>query len=524
MNISVLQHGLIRWVKSNGENILKMLMARSPKLERHRRYPSTGSNTNNNSITQNKGSQGRPRSGSAGSRVRKHPPENHLFSTPIMPQQHMFRPPDHYGNPGGAPLIQMTMPLTGTIPDFLKHPHSSAGDMNPQIPQTTGGDHTHMFHPPVVHMQSGPSDPSTPSQSSQHSPIKNVGNDEKQVSNSYVPFDGNTDNHDISSIQEQYGGVGLLPMQLTPESSLYDPNLFQVQPFQQPAMLHNQSGQVGLDMINTAHGQSDHLRYHHNRRSDVCRNYLNGHCLYGEKCWFVHSDQKPHREPLLGPGGILNTTLAMMPQPGMFPGMGMDQQYMSQYPSNKPPMGGAQINPANTNPAWQLHGIGNQPNVVPFVQRGFVGGSQHQVFLRPFMYQNRFVAPQNDPMVMATIPDPVLRFRLLSEGIVRDSTDSLVADISSLCVRADHFFVTFQKYLRDYQVLFGSDKPHDNHLLITEQLFDNVVTCLHISKINSSLLVIGTANEGVYTFDTKRNGPAIATNPIITVHESQVFY
>ncbi len=505
MNSSVLQHGLIRWVKSNGENILKMLMARSPKLERHRRYPSSGSNNNNNMMS--KGSQGRPRLGSSGSRIRKYPQDNHLFTPPMLSPHQVFRPPDHYGNPGGMPLIQMSMP--GNIPDFLKHSHSLAADINSQMPQTNAGDHTHIFHPPpppVVHMQPGMSDPSTPSQSSQHSPVKNVVNDEKQVGNNYLPFDGNVDNHD------QYSGSGLLPMH-DPPSSVYDPNLFQIQQqqFQQAAMFHNHGGQINMDMINTDRYQ------HHHRRSDVCRNYLNGHCLYGEKCWFVHSDQKPHREPLLGPGGILNTSLTMGAQPGVFPGMGVDQ-YGSQYPSTKSPIGGT--HPSNINPTWQLHG--NRPGLVPFVQRGFMGGTQPQVLLRPFMYQNRFVTPQNDQAMMAAIPDPVLRFRLLSEGMVRDATDSLVADISSLCVRADHFFVTFQKYLRDYQVLFGSDKPHDNHLFMTEQLFNNNITCLHISKINSSLLVIGTANDSVYTFDTKRIGPVTSVNPVITVHESQV--
>lgn len=500
-----------------------MLMARSPKLERHRRYPSTG----NNAMVQGaaKGLHGgRPRSGSAGSRTRKPHHENHLFGTPIMPGQQMFRPPDHYGNLGGPhPMMTMSIPMSGSLPpEFLKH---STGD---QVPQVAGGDHTHIYPvhvPPPV-----PSNSTTPSQSSQHSPVKTAGGeDSKQGGSGFVPFDGNVEPIDVSSLpQPPYAGgeAGLLPVQLSADSPIYDPSSYQLQ---QALLLQNQQNprpQVsGGNEMNTTSSSSSSSSQHEQsryRRNDVCRNYLNGHCLYGEKCWFLHSDQKPHREPLLGPGGIMNTTLNMAaagPQPGIYPGMGVDQYMAAQYVSPKSPLG-AQVNPTGTNPPpWQVPGgITTRPTMFPFLQRGFVGGAQPQVLLRPFVYQNRFVTPQNDQL-LAAIPDPVLRFRLLSEGIVKDSTDSLVSDISSLCVRADHFFVTFRKSLCDYRVQFGSDKPHDNHHLTNEQVFGSDISCTHVSKVTPSLLVVGTDEGRVYTFDAKRNGPA---NPVTLVHEPQV--
>ena len=508
-SITDLQHGLVRWVKSNGENILKMLMARSPKLERHRRYPSSGGSTPGGGA---KGSQGRPRSGSGGSRNRRqHPQESHLFSTPtpIIPGQQVFRPSDHYGNLGGPPLMQV---MPGTLPpEFLKHIQQGTGDpAGSQIPHM-GVDHAHSYQTPpggIVHMQMGGA-VDTPIQSSQHSPIKNIGNDDKQgVGGAFGMYDGNTDN-DTPLHQVPYNSSGLLVT--PPESSLYDSNYHQQL---HHALIQNHAYQVGME--NHAH-QHDQSRYYanHHRRSDVCRNYLQGHCMYGEKCWFVHPDQKPNREPLLGPGGIFNAPV--VPQHGVFP-VGMEQ-YLAQQFSPKSPSGVRGNTPGATPTPWRVPGVVNRHSF-PFMQRGaFVGGAQQQVLLRPLMYPpNHFGSPHNDQMVLP-IPDPVLRFRLLSDSTVKDSNEDPLTDVTSLCVRADHFFLTHKQSLQDYRILFGSDRAHDNHHLTGEQLFSNRVTCTHVSKISSSLLLVGTEGEGVYTFDTKRNGPV---NPLMTVHEPQV--
>lgn len=543
MNSSDLQHGLVRWVKANGENILKTLMARSPKLERHRRYPPTGNGSINQ---QNKGSfsGGRPRSGSTGLRPRKPHQENHLFPSPIIPGQQLFRPPDHYGNQAAPPLMQIGMPLSaiGNVPDYIKHGHAP-GDIGSQMVQPSL-DHTHLYYSPpgaaagtgIMHMQPSLSESSTPSQ--QQSPIKRVGTETDKVGG-YSPFDGGNTDTDLTppTAQQSSYNSDIYPHHSTTE---YDPSVFPIStPLTHPSSQQPiiQNSQVNVEMSNNTVSPPihptppppDQPRYNQTRRNDMCRNYLNGHCLYGEKCWFVHSDQKPHREPLLGPGGILNTALGVMHQPpGMFPGnmAGMDHQYMSQY-NPKSPINGGQMNPAGAggaNPTpWQLPGVVNRPPMFPFIHRGYMGpGGQPQMLLRPMMYQNRFSIPGQD---VPHISDPVLRFRLLSEGMIRkdpssmDDDDGFVSDITALCVRADHFFLTFSNCLKDYRVMFGSDRPTDNHQLTSEQTLNNNITCLHHSKVTPTLLVIGTADDGVYMFDTKRSGPV---HPLTPIHEPQV--
>ena len=539
MNSSDLQHGLIRWVKSNGENILKTLMARSPKLAHHRRYSSTGCS----SIATNKGggAQGtRPRSGSTGSRTRKLPQDNHMFSLPMLPGQQAYHPTEaHFPTtPGGTPLIQVPPPMGGAFPDIHKHPHST-GDPSSQV-QTTVGDSAHFYHPSVagsvlnnggnpVYVPQGQSEVTTPPQAPQHSPLKSVVNEENKVG-TFSPYEGsNLDGGDVQSFQHHpYAGGMLTTMfgaqvMASDNPHMFDPTIFQNQQIQQPPLSAPQGGSQGMEM-NPQPVHAEQPRYVHHRRNEICRNYLaQGHCPYGEKCWFVHPDQKPHREPLLGPGGILTSPMSVAPQPGMFPpsgpGMGVDQ-YFPQYSSPKSPLGGGGGSGPQgaVSPTWQLPAaMTNRPSIFPFVRGGFMGGAQPQVLLRPFLYQNRFISPANDQIV--AIPDPILFFRLLSEGMIRDSTDSLVADITSLSVRADHFYVSFEKVLRDYRVLFGAtDKLYDSHFLSMEQVLNCGITCLHVSKINTSLLVIGTTGEGIFTLDLKRNGN---TGPLTTLHEPE---
>jgi len=117
----------------------------------------------------------------------------------------------------------------------------------------------------------------------------------------------------------------------------------------------------------------------------------------------------------------------------------------------------------------------------------------------------------------ATIPvpaDPVLKFSLLSEVIIRqDGHEGLpVADISQLAARADHFYISSSSFVRDYKILFGGNRSYQNSSVLMEKAnFSYNVTCLHCSGQQPSLLVVGTELGNVFIWDLKKGYHGVVT-------------
>ena len=499
-------------------------MARSPKLAHHRRYPSTGSYIG--PVVTKGGNNTRPRSSSTGSRNYKSLQDSQVVVSPTLIPRQIFRPNLHTGLPMGT----FTNP-----PEYLAGPQSR--DLGSPISTSNG---TQTYQPisgfvinngSSVYIQPRPqldtSNVVTSVQTTHHSQSPGRTGEHGDT---FVHLEGNIDRIDVQQPYTTSVGLsttaGNTTALLSSENvSLFDPTAIQTYPQANETSIQSMGNLTSLPPVplDTHRVGSFHEnpRRSQNRRNELCRNFLlNAHCPYGEKCWFLHLDQKPlPREPLLGPGGILTAPVPPVPAAGMWqPGHGfvMDQ-YLPQYTPPQSPLG-TQVSPAAMSPSWQLSGMPNRP-LLSFVRGGFsVARQQPQVLhlYRPYMFPNHFVSPQNN-QTLPTIPDPVLRFRLLSEVMIKDSTDSLIADISCLSVRTDHVYVSYAQVLRDYKVLFGGDRPfNENYFLTAEQSFTNNVTCVHNSKIQPSLVVIGTDKEGVITWDLKRGG----TNTfIVDVHE-----
>ena len=299
-------------------------------------------------------------------------------------------------------------------------------------------------------------------------------------------------------------------------STVYNPNVYHT---------HVQVTESGIlsstSQIDTISGTSEnhshgHTHKQHPRRNELCRHYfVNGHCPFGEKCWFVHLDTKSQqREPLLG-GDVMTTPISPVhPQGVWHPSGFLVDQFGNPYTPPQSPLG-VPVNPASLSPSWQY--VGNRPPFLPLVRPGYQPLGQGPVMFRPFLFPGRFFSPQNHQM-LPSISDPVLRFRLLSEVTIRDSTsECAVTSSSCLAVRADHFYLSLGQVIRDYRILFGGERHYsDSCCLTVEHKFQAKVTCLHSSKLQSSVVIVGLENGSIFCWDPRKGA---SNTPILSVHE-----
>ena len=111
------------------------------------------------------------------------------------------------------------------------------------------------------------------------------------------------------------------------------------------------------------------------------------------------------------------------------------------------------------------------------------------------------------PGAFTPIADPILKFFLLADVtlVLPGDHSQVVSKISQLATRADHFYVSFNVHICDYKVLFGGNRPHQKSFSLIEcRTFLEAITCVHSSKTQQSLLVIGTELGCIYTWDVKR--------------------
>lgn len=256
------------------------------------------------------------------------------------------------------------------------------------------------------------------------------------------------------------------------------------------------------------------------RKEILCRYFIagQGHCPYGEKCWFAHLEplgQIPQRDFATLP----QTTIPSSPlhiqvptQPHIWnPSVpNVPVPYLTSPPQS--PLGGYL---ASTDPS----GI-RTPILHPTPPYSFPGQSSILV------WQPGARGPRNFPLLPSVRPplpvhipvDPMLRFSLLAEVVVQsDSPDHSgpIRNITQLTARADHFFISFENKVQDYKILFSGHHSHQENWILQDTFeFQHKVTCMHSCRLYQHLLLVGT-EAGHVLFCTLRK--AIQYNQSSTI-------
>ena len=263
-----------------------------------------------------------------------------------------------------------------------------------------------------------------------------------------------------------------------------------------------------------------------NRREILCRYFVagQGHCPYGEKCWFAHPEPHlPQREFTSLP----QTTIPSSPlhiqvpaQPHVWnPSVpNIPMQYLASPPQS--PLGGYLT---STDPSVIRTPILHPTPSYPFP------GQPPILFWQPSPGRG----PRNLPLLPSVRPplpvpiDPMLRFTLLAEVIVQ--SDGLersvpIRNISQLTTRADHFFVSFDNKVQDYKILFsGNHTCQESWTLQDTFTFTHKVTCIHSSRQQQFLLLVGTEAGFVYACSLRKGnqyGTSTTISHICTVEVS----
>ena len=121
--------------------------------------------------------------------------------------------------------------------------------------------------------------------------------------------------------------------------------------------------------------------------------------------------------------------------------------------------------------------------------------------------------------------DPVLKFTFLSEVLVKTGDDgqTIVTKISNLTTRADHFYVSYGAVVHNYKILFGAGRYYQEGSVLTEKhVFPKTVSCLHCSKLQPLLVVVGTETGGVYMWDLRRGPHGIPPTQVCAFEVSLV--
>ena len=303
------------------------------------------------------------------------------------------------------------------------------------------------------------------------------------------------------------------------------------------------------------------------RKQILCRHIVSGMCPYGEKCWFAHPEPQQQREmaaPGFSPSNVPSSPLQVQLQPNLYGvggggtghgGMGMmgmqpaGMAEMAPFlaaPSPPPsPMGPHHGGGGPWSPSASIAGGGGggRPPILPtninalyrqprppppggvFFYRSPSGIAAAAAAAATRMGGSGLPLIPSLPMHPAIMPalDTVLRFALLSEVVVKSQDQGLVmSDISHLCTFADHFYVSFNSQIYAYKILFGGNRTYqESAVLVENQIFPKKVTCLHCSRPQPPLLIIGTENGGIFSWDP-RKGPrahmAVIRQPEVHVH------
>jgi hypothetical protein len=247
--------------------------------------------------------------------------------------------------------------------------------------------------------------------------------------------------------------------------------------------------------------QAPHQMNH--RKEILCRHFISGrgHCPYGDKCWFAHPEPntsvhlRDFAQTTVPPSTPLHIQVPP-PAHGWNPNM---LQYVASPPQS--PLDGAYLAPADpstglrapilhTSPGYQFPG---QPPILVWQPP-------------PGRGPRNFLLPSIRPPLPSPI-DPKLHFTLLSEVVVMSDGPEAgpVRNISQLTARADHFYIAHGNKVRDYKILFSGQRTHQESWMLQDTFsFSHSVTCLHTSRQQQYLLLVGTEAGSVYTCSLRR--------------------
>lgn len=244
------------------------------------------------------------------------------------------------------------------------------------------------------------------------------------------------------------------------------------------------------------------------RKEILCRYFIagHGHCPYGDKCWFAHIEPSPSVHPrdfapLPQTTAPPSTPLHIqVPPPAHGWNPNMPMQYVASPPQS--PLDGGYLTPADPS-------TGARPPILhPSPPYHFPGQPPILVWQPP---PGR--GPRNFPLLPSMRPplpvpiDPTLHFNLLSEVVVMSDgpEGGPVRNISQLTTRADHFYIAYENKVRDYKILFSGQRTHQDSWILQDTFsFLHRVTCLHSSRQQQFLLLVGTETGSVYTCALRR--------------------
>lgn len=475
-------------------NILKYLIARSPKIARAVQKPSSGATGTAGNMAPRFN-----RSGSGGRPKRR------------QQSSSMLAPPLH---PGQA-IMQPLMPLP------VVNPLLSGVDLSPIPPVST-------IQVPI------------PSQSSQDmlsskqamTPESPIAGSQSMPFSSMTPLTIQTQQQQLLQEQQQpqqLSHSGSATSEGTPVTSMPTANpqvALQGSPYfsathKQPLMslISDEQRQVFLQVLAEQQQQQQAMaqlmvpRSTQSFRDIPCSYFLSGNCIYGDKCWYSHVVLPTYpvlaaQQPLLSPQVSQHTSVASHDVYTFPQQSGVDQNL---YYMSSPPQSPVAFFP--NSPTWPIGG--NRSSFMHYSTR-MPGGVTHPNNSRLML--TRF--PVNPaairmPHTFMTVNGPQLfkrgeqslKFVLVSEIPINSDT-SQSSRISHLTTRGDHFYITFGNVLRDYRILlqqsYKSSAASQTYSLKDTSKLPQVVSCLYCSR-DTGQLFIGTENGSIYRWDTKHN-------------------
>ena len=518
-----------------GDHILRTLMARSPKLGHTARRHSNSSNSSS-------GSAGRPRANSGG-RVRRYGGRisaSGMLQPPLAPG-HFMRP--------HLQATSMASPFFGMLPasDHFSPPHQLSvnnqlgfnNELGVVTPPSPGDGHmtslpqgmfcvqppssliTPHLQPPssliTPHLQP-PSliTPHLPLPSPSHTNLKDVGTGDEGQHMSCPP----------------------------PPQAILIPRPQDILPPSPQDILSPSNGAEGTHLTDNqviimttptvSVAGSPGLQQPYMHKDMVCKHFMvAGQCPFAERCWFVH--------PLGVPPAPARDGTGPLSSPLHIPAPSHNTPQISHTPSYSPIHGSGHApsygGPGQSSicPTQQWGTMeGGWPHLMPGMYRGrpalfpsaHAGLSPGQpfLFLRPpspghpnpvpffsSPYSPQLPTSPQTPSSPQTPFDTILTFALFSEVVVGGAQNGVINEVSHLAVCGDHFYVSVGHTVHAYKVLFGGNRSYQDTSVVQESCtFGHVVTFLHCSRPMPSMLAIGTASGGVYTWDMKR-GPRILT-------------
>ena len=501
---SPLHPGLIKWVQNHAMNILKYLIARSPKITRAMQKPSSTTTGGSGNMAPRFSRTG------SGGRVKRRPPSSSMLAPPLHPGQTILQPI--------LPIPTVVNPLLSSVD--LSTVQAASNIQVPIPPSQPGQD---------VLSTKQPMTPESPIAGTQSMPFSSMAPLTIQTQQQQQIMQDQHQTQKLGSAASDGTPVTSIAM-ASPRVALQGNTYFstaQKQPLM--SLTPDEHHQALLQLFEQQQQQQQAIaqmmvpRSTSSFRDIPCTYFLSGNCMYGDKCWYSHVVMPTYsvlatQQPLLSPQAGPHTSVAShdvysFPQQ---PTIDQSLYYMSSPPQspvayfpNSPtwPMGG--------NRSAFMHYPGRMPGGVAHPNNSRFMLTRYPVNPATIRMPHTFMNV-NGPQVVKKA-DHFLKFALVSE-IPINSDASKSPHISHLTTRGDHFYITFDNVLRDYRILlqqlYKSPSGSQTYSLKDSSTLPQVVSCLYCSR-DTGQLFIGTENGSIYRWDTKHNDRVdICTNEV----------